>query len=312
MSGKTGIKVFAPAAIANFGAGLSILSMAVDSPGDELIASFKKDISGIEIESIIGYKKPLSIEKSMNSAALGAQLLLDHLNEKVGISLKIHKKVPLNSGFSSNASSAVAGVFAVNELLGRPLERYDLLPFAEKAASKFNILPFPAQVCSILYGGIILYENQKRESFQKLYTPHGIHLTIISPDLYYTEQEKLSFLKQHFHLNEYQSETASVATMVTSLFTSNFELFSKSIRNNLIKEQLKHHYPWFEKINNIAIQQGAFGCGFAGIGPGIFIASPNSLIADEIERLLPAVFKSHKLEYRLVQTNINLNGVYKF
>ena len=94
--------------------------------------------------------------------------MLDHLNEKTGISFILTKNIPLNSGFSSNAASAVAGVFAVNALLGKPLKRYDLLPFAEAAATKFNINPFPAQVCSILFGGIILYKNDKTY-FDKLH-----------------------------------------------------------------------------------------------------------------------------------------------
>ena len=38
--------------------------------------------------------------------------------------------MPLGSGLGSSAASAVAGVFAANELMGRPLSQKDLLPFA--------------------------------------------------------------------------------------------------------------------------------------------------------------------------------------
>ncbi|NJK88454.1 MAG: hypothetical protein HC923_03025 [Myxococcales bacterium] len=44
--------------------------------------------------------------------------------------MAIHKGIPPGSGIGSSASSAVAAVVAINELLGRPLSRRELLPFA--------------------------------------------------------------------------------------------------------------------------------------------------------------------------------------
>jgi homoserine kinase len=309
MSGNTGVKVFAPASIAGFSTGISIMSVAVNHLGDELKARLTTKHNGVKIESISGYKKGMSKEVHLNSASLAGQLLLDYLNEKTGISFILTKNIPLNSGFSSNAASAVAGVFAVNALLGKPLKRYDLLPFAEAAATKFNINPFPAQVCSILFGGIILYKNDKTEKFQKIYAPTGIKLTLIKPDIVFNEQEKLNFIDKSDKLKNSIINGGNIATMISSLYTSDFNLFSESLQDNLLKEQLKHLYPYFQDIEELSISKGAFGCGFAGLGPGIFIASPNSLIADEIELKLNAIFKTHKIGFEHTQTEINLNGV---
>ena len=310
MSGRTGIKVFAPASIANFSTGFSIVSAAIDQPGDEIIASIDNDISGVVIDSITGYKKGLSLEVLQNSAALAGQLLLDKLNNTSGIRFKIHKKTPLNSGLSSNASSAVAGVFAVNELLGRPLERYDLLPFAIEAASRFDILSFPAQVSSILFGGIILYRDIRKDSFQKLYTPHGIQLTLIIPEIQYSEAEKLSFLQKEINYLDSRDAISNSASMVSALYTSDFELFADNLRSNPLNDILKKDYQYFEELETIAIEHGAFGCSFAGFGPVVFIASPNSLIAEEISAKIEPVFKKLKIDHQLINTRINLNGVY--
>ena len=312
MSGKTGIKVFAPASIANFSTGLSIMSVAVNHPGDELTARLNPEYRGVKIEQIRGYKKGMSKEVNFNSASHAGQLLLDHLGEKTGISFNIHKKIPLSSGFSSNAASAVAGVFAVNELLGRPLERYGLLPFAEKAAARFNMQPFPAQVCSILFGGIILYKSNDTEKFQKVYTPKGIKLTLIQPDIELNEQEKFNFLPKSTGILDTIKDGGNIATMISSLYTSDFNLFSESLQDSLLKEHLKIHYPYFSEVEELSISKGAFGCGFAGLGPGIFIASPNSLIADEIELEMESLFGRHKIGFKLSQTEINLNGVSVF
>jgi homoserine kinase len=310
--GKTGIKVYAPASVANFGAGLYFLSAAVEQPGDELIATLDPSIRGIIIEKITGYKKGLSLEPELNSASLAGQLLLDKLGEKRGIRFSIHKKIPLQSGLSSQAASAVAGAFAVNELLGRPFERYDLIGFAEQAAQKFNIRLFPAQVASILFGGIILYRPEVPDNFQKIYCPDGIQLSLVIPSLSYAESEKLHFLENSDNLDSRIREQGNTASMIGSLYTSDFNLFASSLQQNPPDPGLRKAYAYFDPIAGLTREKGGFGCGFCGLGPAVYIASPNTLIADEIEQGLGELFRPFKMEYQVIQTRIDLNGVYKF
>ena len=66
-----------------------------------------------------------------NTAGVAALELLKHLGmSDRGIELEIHKKMPFGSGLGSSAASAVAGAYAVNKLLGEPLGKQELLPFA--------------------------------------------------------------------------------------------------------------------------------------------------------------------------------------
>ena len=125
---KTGIKVFAPASVANVACGFDILGFALDKPGDEIIARFS-DTPGFRITKITGGKLPYEVEK--NTAGYAALKLLEHLGEsKRGIEMEIHKKMPFGSGLGSSAASAAGAVVVNNELLRRPLEKRDLLGFA--------------------------------------------------------------------------------------------------------------------------------------------------------------------------------------
>ena len=82
---KTGIKVFAPASVANVACGFDILGFALDKPGDEIIARFS-DTPGFRITKITGGKLPYAVEK--NTAGYAALKLLEHLGEsKRGIFL---------------------------------------------------------------------------------------------------------------------------------------------------------------------------------------------------------------------------------
>lgn len=312
MSGKTGIKVHAPASLANFGAGSFIMSAAVEAPGDELIATLDNSLKGVTIEGISGFKKGLSLETEYNSAALAGQLLLDYLGKNTGIRLNIHKKVPLYSGLSSNAASAVAGVFAVNELLGRPLERYDLIDFAEEAARKFNIHLFPAQVASILFGGILLYQAGTPGNFQKIYCPEGIQVSLIVPEIELKESEKLQLLSRELTLEQRIDENGNTAAFIASLYTSDFDLFKSCLRDKHPDPGLLKTYPYYEPIAELTRKEGGFGAGIAGLGPAVYVACPNTLIAGEITRQLDAVFKPLKINYQLIQTKIDLNGVFKY
>ena len=122
---QNGIKVFAPASVANVAVGYDVLGFAIDGPGDEIIARPAKGDSGVYISKIHGDQGKLPKETLKNTAGFAAQKLLEHIGEidKVRIELEIFKKMPFGSGLGSSAASAVAGAMAVNEIMERPLTK---------------------------------------------------------------------------------------------------------------------------------------------------------------------------------------------
>ena len=126
---NSGVKVFAPASVANIAVGYDILGFALNGPGDEVIARFS-DSDGFSIKKITGDNGKLPLDPLKNTAGFAAIELLNFLNEKRGIEIEIHKKMPFGSGLGSSAASSVAGVMAINELLSRPLSKQELLRFA--------------------------------------------------------------------------------------------------------------------------------------------------------------------------------------
>ncbi|MGB3548721.1 MAG: homoserine kinase, partial [Saprospiraceae bacterium] len=126
------VSVFAPATVANIGVGYDILGLAIDRPGDEIVARLVDGQQGLSIKTITGTgNKQLPLAVLENTAGMAAAKLLAHLGqEELGIELEIHKKMPFGSGMGSSAASAAGAVLAVNELLGNPLSRQALLYFA--------------------------------------------------------------------------------------------------------------------------------------------------------------------------------------
>ena len=113
------IAAFAPATVSNVAAGFDVLGFALDEPGDIVVARLA-DAPGVVIGEIRGDHGRLSTDPRRNTAGAAAQALLAMLGTRQGISLDVHKGLPLASGVGSSGASAVAAVVAVNELLGRP------------------------------------------------------------------------------------------------------------------------------------------------------------------------------------------------
>jgi homoserine kinase len=120
---KPGIRVFAPATVANLGPGFDVLGLALQSPGDLLDAELSGR-PGVEIVEVTGDGGLLSRDPVKNVAGRSAADVLRRAAEKgvaaaVGARLWLHKQMPVASGLGSSGASSAAGAFAVNDLRSR-------------------------------------------------------------------------------------------------------------------------------------------------------------------------------------------------
>ena len=111
---------FAPATVANLGPGFDVIGLAIDGMGDTVTVT-KTNSPGIKISAIHGDGGALPLEPSKNTAAIAARETLKAAGVTVGLSLEIHKGLPLCSGLGSSAASAAAAAYATNQLIGSPL-----------------------------------------------------------------------------------------------------------------------------------------------------------------------------------------------
>ena len=155
------VRVFAPATVANVACGYDVLGFAIDAPGDEVVARHAAE-PGLRIVEITGDNGKLPCEVSRNTAGVAAQDLLRHLGMlDRGIELEIHKKMPFGSGLGSSAASAVAGAYAVNKLIGEPLTKKQLLPFAMTGESSADGAWHADNVGPCLLGGIVFIRSNQ-------------------------------------------------------------------------------------------------------------------------------------------------------
>ncbi len=304
----TGIKVFAPASVANVAVGYDILGFALEKPGDEIIARFS-DTPGLRITKITGAKGKLPYEVLKNTAGFAAQKMLEHIGEEGrGIELEIHKKMPFGSGLGSSAASAAAGVMAVNELLRRPLTKRELLPFAVLGEQIADGAYHADNVAPSLLGGMVLIRSNKELDVHRLHLPKGLYATVIYPHVQVLTKDSRAVLSDQVSLNQCIQQTGNIAGFIVGLYNSDIDLIGRSLQDVIIEPQRAKLIPHFYEVKEAVLEAGALGCSISGAGPSIFALSANSLIAERVGEAMTRVFTNNKIENQLFISTINQEG----
>ena len=275
------IHVFAPATIANVGSGFDIFGFALNRPGDEVRVRFS-DEPGATIGKIVGDKGVLSVDHRDNTASVAVQAFLDHLKEKRGIEIDLYKKMPVGSGLGSSAASAVAALYAANALLGSPLERHGLLPFAVEAERISCGAAHADNVAPSLMGGFVLIRSYHPLDIVRIPTPEDMHCAIVHPSIRVETREARKMLATHIPLHDATAQWGNAAALIAGLMKGDFELIGKAVEDRVAEPVRSALIPGFADIKRAAYDAGAFGCSIAGSGPSVFALSASYKDAEKI------------------------------
>ena len=308
---KSGLKVFAPASVANAAVGYDILGFAIEGIGDDVLVrqGSKKGLTISEIH----HNKSLSKDISKNTAGFAASRLLKDLGyQDEPIDMVLYKNMPIGTGLGSSASSAVAGVFAVNEYLGRPLDKKALLKYAVDGESVADGARHADNVGPSLLGSFILLRDNESLDFVKLPSPPGLKIIIAHPEIEILTKDSRALLNSQVPLNDHIRQSGHLGCFVASLYRMDFELMKRSMHDFIIEPQRAHLIPEFKTIQTIAYEQGAICCSISGAGPSIFALALNTPAADLIEESWTRHFKDHHVSANIFQTKIDSTGAKKY
>lgn len=302
------VRVFAPASVANVAVGYDILGFALNGPGDEIVAGFSER-PGLEILQITGDGGKLPYIPEKNTAGLAALKLLEHLDYKDrGIYLEIHKKMPFGSGLGSSAASAAGAVMAINELLGSPLKKIDLLPFAVLGEQVADGAYHADNVAPSLLGGIILIRSNATLDVHALPVPEKLYAAVVYPQVEILTREARSILAPEVPLEKLIEQTGNLAGFLIGLYRADYALISRSLNDVVIEPQRARLIPHFQEVKNAALNAGALGCSISGAGPSIFALCDDPAIAQKAGDEMAKVFKHNKIQQQVFISKINLDG----
>jgi homoserine kinase len=305
---KNEVRVFAPASVGNAIVGFDILGLALTKPGDEIVAR-RSDVPGLRIVDISGDEGKLPYDVEKNTAGFAALSLLRHLGQTaLGIELEIHKRMPFGSGLGSSAASAVGGAYAVNLLLGSPLSKNELLPFAmhgeQLASGGFHA----DNVAPSLLGGIILICSNQNLDVHALPVPDELFAAVVYPEVEVLTKTARSILKPDISLRQHIEQSGFLGGFVTALFRSDYDLMARTLRDIVIEPQRAQLIPNFHQVQEATLSAGALGCSISGAGPSMIALCRGEDIAYIAGHTMQQVFSAAGIRNELFISAVNPHG----
>ncbi|WKN46251.1 homoserine kinase [Tunicatimonas pelagia] len=312
------IRVFAPATVANVACGFDIMGFAIGNPGDEVVMQLceKPGLArpGVVIKRIIGDEGKLPLNPDKNTVSIVVKQLLEQVQSDYGVEITLYKNMPLGSGLGSSAASAVAGLYAVNELLLRYepekaiRKREDLLPFAMEGERLACGSAHADNVAPALLGGFVLVRSYDPLDVIRIPTPEGLFATVIHPHVEVQTRDARSILRKRISLEDATIQWGNTAGLIAGLWQGDFELIGRSMQDVIIEPIRSLLIPGFDSVKASAMNAGALGCGISGSGPSIFALSKSQEVAEEVGRKMQNTFGALNIDSDLYISGINQQG----
>ncbi len=302
------VKAFAPATVANVSCGFDIFGFAIQEPGDT-VELYKRDEPGVVITEITGDEGRLPRQAEKNSVTVVMLALLKHLGIKdLGCEVVLRKNMPLGSGMGSSAASAVAGVVAMNELLGNPLSRKELLPFAMEGERIASGSAHADNVGPSLLGGFVVIRSYNPLDIFTIPVPDDLYCTLVHPDIEINTKDARFILRNEVSLKNTIAQMGNVAGLVAGLMKADYDLISRSMVDVIIEPVRSILIPEFKDVKEAAISNGALGCSISGAGPSMFALSRGIENAQNAGKAMQERFASAGIESAVHVSGINQGG----
>ncbi|SHE91121.1 homoserine kinase [Fodinibius roseus] len=268
------VRVFAPASVANVSCGFDVMGFTLEAPGDEIVVR-PADEGQVVIKSITGDDGLLPSNALKNTASVAVQTLLDHLGFENGIEIEVHKQMPLGSGLGSSAASSAGAVLAVNRLLGEPLGRKELLPFAAEGERVACGTAHYDNVGPSLLGGFVFIRSSDPLDIFNLPFPESLYAVIVHPQIEIKTEDTRRILRNDISLGQAVRQWGNVGGLVAGLINKDLDLIARSMEDVIIEPIRSVLIPGYDAVKEAALEGGAVGAGIAGSGPSIFALTPD-------------------------------------
>lgn len=303
------VRVFAPATVANMVCGFDILGFAVDHPGDE-VKMYRVTEPGVRIRSIQGDDGRLPLDPGKNTVSACVQMLLNDLGiaNEIGVEIELIKHMPIGSGLGSSSASTVAGLFAINALLGNPLSKDELMPYCVEGERLACGHGHADNVAPALMGGITLIRGQEPLDIIKLPVPDNLYAGVVFPQVDVPTRDARQLIKEKVQLKDAVVQWGNIAGLIAGLFQNDYDLISRSMHDVLIEPTRAILIPEFYAMKEIALENGALSFGISGSGPSVVAITKGEEIARVVTEKIQEHLSFNGIDSLKYVSSVNVEG----
>ena len=305
------ITVWGPSSLSNLGPGFDALGLCLAGWGDRIHATLL-DRPGVEVA--LSNPNPswdCPLEGRNNTAAVAAASVLEACGvSDRGLRLEIEKGVPPGSGLGSSSSSAVAGGWAANLALGKPLSKASIVnavldgeQIASGGRHGDNVLP-------ALLGGLVLVSASDPCRYRQVSIPDGLHIALILPDVQILTKQARAMLPQHVSLRDAVHNASELAFMIDAFRSGDWVTVGQCMMADRLVEPVRSTLlPCYDAVRSAALEAGAYGCALSGSGPALFAITSSPAQAEEILAAMVHASEAMNIAVTGLATTVDRSGV---
>lgn len=294
------VKVRVPATTANLGPGFDCLGMAVDVFNTVEIAQVDDQPMHIELFGSAA-SNDIAIDETNLVYRAAARVFELAGKTTAGIQLRLGLEAPLARGLGSSASAIVGGMFAANELLGRPLSTAEL-------AWEITVMEgHPDNVIPCLIGGLTASLCLHDKVLYEKFTPaSSLRCVFFIPDYELETSKARGVMPAQVSMKDAIFNGSRLPFVLSRLQSGNLTDMAAVMDDRL-------HHPYriplikgYEDVRAACMQAGAAAVCISGAGPTILALCNDDSIAGDVEKAGRAVLEKLVVnpDCRIVQPNL--------
>ena len=203
---------------------------------------------------------------------------------------------------------AAAAVVAVNELLGTPFTKKELVKFAMEGERCATGVAHADNVAPSICGGFTLVRSYEPLDIIKIDSPKELWATVIHPQLEVKTRDARRVLKGGIDLSKAITQWGNVGGLVAGLYSEDYDLIGRSLVDVVIEPIRSILIPGYEKVKRATLEAGALGCSISGSGPSIFGLSKGKETAKKVKSAMAEVYTQYGVDFEIHVSQINAEG----
>ena len=292
------VRAYAPASIGNFAAGFDLLGGALAPLDGSLLGDIVRiESAAVDSFCLEGPYASMLSGDSRKNLVLGSYDLFRERLAGLGLpcgpfAITLEKRLPLNSGMGSSASSIVATLAGLQAICGDPLGPQELLELAGRAEGIYSGAPHWDNVAPALLGGLQLRVPGAEDSHavRGLPWPGELVLAVVHPDFPLPTALSRSALPAAWPLGNLLAYAENLAAFLHALHTGDRALLGRCLRDPLAEPYRAKLVPGFLEAKAAALAAGALGCSLSGSGPSVFAVALSAAQAGSVSQSITEAF----------------------
>lgn len=267
------MRAYAPASTGNVSLGFDVLGAALKpidgTPlGDELdlypAEQFELKVAG-------RFAHALPADPSENIVTQCYQRFIQQLPEPVpGVSVVLHKHLPIGSGLGSSAASVVVALQGFNAFYGEPYDQESLLRLMGELEGQISGSVHYDNVAPSYLGGLTLMTGNESQIALRLPAPEHWYWVVCYSGIKVSTAEARAILPQQQPLANTLVFGQQLAVFVDALHRQDSKMAASVMKDVIAEPHRKALLPRFDDAKAYALENGALSFGISGSGPTVF------------------------------------------